>query len=1217
VEDYLTEFAERLADPDGLLDLVYHEVLVREAYGDAPELNEYLRRFPQFARQLRDQFEVHSALKSNRWLTKAGTSELADPATLADSGRRAAAAGPSITGYEVIRELGRGGMGVVYLAWQTGLGRLAALKMVLAGDSSRPQDLARFRGEAEAVARLEHPNLVKIYEIGDQDGRPYFAMEYVDGGRLADALHGTPWPPRRAAELTETLARSTHAAHHRGVVHRDLTPNNVLLTAEGQPKIVDFGLAKLLVGGAGHTESGAVLGTPSYMAPEQAGGRSKEVGPAADVYALGAILYELLTGHPPFKAETPLETLVQVVHDEPVTPRRLQPKVPRDLETVCLKCLSKEPTRRYPGAAALAEDLRRYLAGEPVRARPVGAVGRAVRWARRRPSMAALVAVCATVAAVAFAVVTWEGRQARLAQGRAERAQKAEAIQRVVAEAAREREAKQHRRYQELSARLLRDRALRDCEDGDVGRGLLWLARSLQLVPDDDLELRRAIRTNLAGWRGHVPPLLGLLGHEDQVITAAWSPDGSLILTASGDRTTRLWDAATGLLRGRPLRLPRGISAAAFSPDGATVLAAAGREVWLWNTATGEPAVKQPLDLGKGGQFLAHAFSRDGSRIWTAGRRGQTTWLRSWQAGTGRPWGDAVEIGEGVTRLTFSPDGQSFVTAGESREVRPCLWRSDTGTPVRVLTEHTHFGTVVAYNPKDGRSFVTGSYDHTCRLWDTATGAPLRPPFRHLAEVRSVAFSPNGRTILAGGNDGVAQFWDVDKGTSIGAPMRHPDAVGPVGFSPDGRFALTVSRDQVRLWDARTGDPLGAPLPHPKEVLGASFGPDGRAVLTRSRDSTVRIWQTATARPDGRRLEHNGWVTAVALRPGAGETLLTGIGAREGKVLSWDITSDRRPDVSFDSLGPILSLAYRPDGRVFAVGTRDRQVRLWDVEAGRPARGDPLLLDDRVLAVAFSPDGRTLLTGTGKRRAEFWDLATGENQPEPLRHGKAVYAVAYSPDGRTVLTGSEDMTARLWDAATHKPLGVTLGHQGTVYAVAFHPSGGRVLLTGSDDRTARLWETATGRPLGAPFQHPARVLAVAFSPDGRTFATGCGDGRARLWDAATGHAVGRPLLHRGPVRAVAFGPRPRDSVADGSHWTLVTGSEDKTARVWEVPAPLDGSPDRIMLSLQAASGLILDAQGVAEPLPPATWWRLRREPVGVGGPSEPAPEFRGPWPTPL
>ena len=214
---------------------------------------------------------------------------------------------------------------------------------------------------------------------------------------------------------------------------------------------------------------------------------------------------------------------------------------------------------------------------------------------------------------------------------------------------------------------------------------------------------------------------------------------------------------------------------------------------------------------------------------------------------------------------------------------------------------------------------------------------------------------------------------------------------------------------------------------------------------------------------------------------------------------------------------------------------------------------------------------------------------------EPLRHEKAVYAVAYSPDGQTVLTGSEDMTARLWDAATHRPLAVTLMHQGTVYAVAFRPPDGQMILTGSDDRTARLWQTSTGDPVGKPLLHPARVLAVAFSPDGRIIATGCGDGAARLWDTATGHPIGRPLLHRGPVRAVAFGPSPRDSAPEAERWILVTGSEDMTARVWEIPPPLADSPERIMLSLQVASGMVLDTQAVADSLTPAAWRQLRRE----------------------
>ena len=370
VEEYLSADALANTAPDDLLDLIYHEVMIREEFGEHPALGEYLERFPQFTGQLRDQFEVHQALKLDQWLGQAGTGETAQGSSLAAGEPRASGTGPSIPGYEVIRELGRGGMGVVYLARQTGLERLVALKMILAGEFSRQQDRVRFQREAEAVARLEHPNLVKIYETGEQDGRPYFSMEYLEGGRLADSLRGTPLPPRRAAQLVETLARATHAAHERGVIHRDLTPNNVLLTAMGEPKIVDFGLAKLTIDGTGRTATGDILGTPSYMAPEQATGQSKEVGPAADVYALGAILYDLLTGRPPFKGDSLLATLAQVVHDEPVTPSRLQPRVPRDLETVCLKCLSKEPGHRYLSALALADDLGAVCGG---RTRPCAA----------------------------------------------------------------------------------------------------------------------------------------------------------------------------------------------------------------------------------------------------------------------------------------------------------------------------------------------------------------------------------------------------------------------------------------------------------------------------------------------------------------------------------------------------------------------------------------------------------------------------------------------------------------------------------------------------------------------------------------------------------------------------------------------------------------------------------------------------------------------------
>ena len=1220
IEEFRTGgFAALFEDHEQVLDLLYYEVMLREEFGEAPRVEEYLERFPQLAGPIRDLFEVHRALEHTQW-QPAGEEERKTEAPAAGSAEvKTLPSGPdpvsgprgSIPGYELIRELGRGGMGVVYLAWQSGLGRLAAVKMIAAGGFSRPRARARLRVEAEAVARLDHPNLVRIYEVGEWDGHPFFSMEYVDGRRLADLLRGTPMSPQRAAELAETLARASQSAHERGVVHRDLTPNNVLIAADGQPKIVDFGLSKLIIGGAGQTLTGDVVGTPSYMAPEQAGGLSKDVGPAADIYALGAILYEMLTGRPPFRAETPLETLAQVANDEPVAPRRLQPKVSRDLETICLKCLNKEPPRRYPSARALAEDLARYRAGEPIRARPVGVHSRAARWARRRPGVAALLAVGAAGALLALALVTWEGRQARQAQARAEQAGREEQRQRLAAEEARGREAAQRRSYQGLSARLLRDQALRQCEQGDVGRGLLWLAESLRLVPEDEIGLQRAIRTNLAGWRGQTHPLQALLTHTDRVLSAVWSPAGDLILTASADRTARLWDAATGAPRGQPLRHPRPVSTAAFSPDGATILTVAGSEARLWKTANGEPALPEPLALGRGGELVAQAFSRDGDRLWMVVRRGPTAWLQSWRSSTGAKLGSPVELGPRLALATFSPDGRSLVTVGADTEAPPRLWTTDPAAPIRVLSEHTQRISSVAFNPKDGRTFLTGSFDRTCRLWETATGTPVKGPLRIPGQVRAVAFGPNGRTVLAGASDGTAQFWDVDRGIPLHALLRHPDAVSAVAFSPDGRYASTVSWDRVSLWDATTGEPLGAPLPHPKEVMVATFSPAGQSVLTRGRDFAIRVWQTAPAQPGSDRRVHNGWVTAVAFRPPRGDSFLTAVGGSDGRVRSWPTAPGGAPTDLLGTIGPILCLSYCGDGRKFATGTVRREVWLGNADLAGSASSAPLVLADRVWSVAFSPDGQTLVTGIEKRRAEFWEVAGGRPLLPPLEHERAVYAAVYSPDGRTVLTGSEDMTAKMWDARTHRALDVTLHHHGTVYAVAFRPPDGRVILTGSGDRTARLWDAATGRPLGEPFQHPARVLAVAFSPDGRLFATGCGDGMARLWDADSGHPLALTVRHHGPVRAVALGPNPRAAAAGNpGSWLLLTGSEDMTARLWEVPNPLDESPERILTSLQLINAMALDEQGTAEALAPERWERLhggpsagaaaatRRDPVG-------------------
>jgi serine/threonine-protein kinase len=377
VEAYREQHPALQSDAEALLDLIYQEIILREEQGEAPLLAEYQQRFPQLAAPLEFQFAFDRVLQSGR-LSRQALGE----GNAAGEGPEAVPDLPAIPGYETQGKLGRGGMGVVYKAWHLRLNRPVALKMALT--QARPEDLVRFLTEAEAVVQLQHPHIVPIYDVGRHAGQPYLTMELAEGS-LAQQLGGTPQPARAAAQVLETLARAAHAAHQRGIIHRDLKPANVLVTSDGTLKITDFGLAKRLEGGAGLTQTGEIVGTPSYMAPEQAQGKAQEIGPPTDVYALGAILYELLTGRPPFLAETPVDTVLQALTDDPVPPRRLQPKVPRDLETICLKCLEKEPRRRYASAEDLAGDLRRWLDGQAIRARPAGPVERVVKWASPGP----------------------------------------------------------------------------------------------------------------------------------------------------------------------------------------------------------------------------------------------------------------------------------------------------------------------------------------------------------------------------------------------------------------------------------------------------------------------------------------------------------------------------------------------------------------------------------------------------------------------------------------------------------------------------------------------------------------------------------------------------------------------------------------------------------------------------------------------------------------
>jgi WD40 repeat protein/tRNA A-37 threonylcarbamoyl transferase component Bud32 len=1174
VEDILGDTPEP-ARSALLRELIVLEVYYRRARGEGCRAEEYLARFPDLdlawlAEAVAGDAPAGPASRAAPRAEAARPAEATTPPQADTLAPEAAGQfGSRVGDYELLEEIARGGMGVVFKARQKSLNRIVALKMILAGQLASPEEVQRFLAEAEAIARLKHPNVVQVHEVGDSGGIPFFAMEYCEGGNLNAQLDGTPWPPDKAAALVRTLANALHAAHQAGIVHRDLKPANVLLAEDGTPKVTDFGLARRL-DVQGQTRTGAIMGTPSYMAPEQASGKGKEAGPAADVYALGAILYELLTGRPPFRAATDMETLVQVISQEPVAVRRLQPGVPKDLETVCHKCLEKEPRKRYPSAEVLAHRLRLFLEGKPIPDRPIGVWGHALKWARRRPAVAALLAAVVGTVFVATALVTWQWRAA-------------------VAE---------HRRAEWLRLRRSLERGGQLLgEKGDIGQGILWLADAHQIALQEEPDLGPAIRANLGAWSQRLHPLRELLPHPVPVRTVALSPDGVTILTVGG-KVAWLWQTTKrGQMASSSLELPHPheIATAAFSPNSRLVLTFCDDGTpRLWDAVQGR--LVRALGEKDAGTVEVAAFAPDGQSVATGHRDGK---VRLWETGTGRllPMGRPGHVGP-VRALAFRPQGATLLTGGADGAIRS--WDARTLQPARpTFPQQGGEVRTLCFSP-DGRRLLTVSKDKrregapVVQLWDAATGEPTAD-LPHHYWVWAVAFSPDNRLVCTGGEDHTAQLWETGTGKAVFEhPLRHQDIVRAVAFSPDGKTLLTGSDDQTaRLWDVASGRPTGQPLEHQGRVQAVSFGPDGRSLLTASADRTARIWGAAPTEPFVRELKHDTQVMSLAWAPD-GETVATG--TDDSRAWRWRAVTGVRLRPELPHKDDVWVVAYDPAGTVLLTGSRDCTAKLWDATTGKLLQTLPHR--HRVRSAAFSPDGKVILTGSGdtsEGEARFWDTALGTPHGPPLSKGEVVWQVAFCPDGATCATASGEDRVTLWDVATWNARPLLDGHQNRVVALAFSPDG-RTLLTGSTDKTARLWNVATARPRGEPLQHPGAVWSGAFSHDGRTIVTGCQDGTALLWDAATGTRVGPPLPHGDAVWAVAC--HPRDAL-------VLTGSADRTARLWRLPDPVEADPERIKLWVQVSTGMELDDRGVRHWLDPDTWRDRQRRLHDVGHPRLP------------
>jgi eukaryotic-like serine/threonine-protein kinase len=1113
---------------------------------------------------------------------------------------------PGAGRFRVLRLLARGGLGNVYVALDSELNREVALKQLQDQHADDPASRARFLVEAEITGGLEHPGIVPVYGLGtDETGHPFYIMRLIRGQTFKDAIEAFHADPvlkrdggRRSLELRKLLRRfvdvcnAVDYAHSRGVLHRDLKPGNVILGRHGETLVVDWGLAKptgraepeVATGEwlieppsasmAGGTLPGSAMGTPSYMSPEQAAGDMSQVGPRSDVYGLGATLYCLLTARPPFEGRNLVAVVRAVRAGDFLAPRQVDPALNRRLEAICLKAMAREPARRYATPRALAEDVERWMADEPVSALAETLGDRLSRWERRnrvliRVGGAALVLV--TLVSLAASLLVSSSRQREHEQFvEANRLKGLSDHQRRQAEAL-------SRDLRRQSIHILLEEGTTACAAGDVAQGLLELTRGLQLAPEE-ADLERLIRTDLDGWTGRLFPLTLHLSHGNRV-RAVFSRDGAFIATASDDHTARVWETGTGRPATPPLMHGNEVNDVAFSPDGRLIVTACDDcKARIWEVATGRPL----HTLSHAGGVNAAVFSPDGRWVLTASQDGTA---RVWDAATGAPRTPPLSHARAVNQAVFSPDGTRVATASDDNAAR--VWDAVTGAPRTAPLTHAAPVRNVAFSP-DGAWLASASVDATARVWNAADGAPSGSPLNHRANVNSVVFSPDGKQLLTASDDGTAQLWRLSDHRPLLSPLTHKAGVLHASFSPDGQRIATASQDgTARVWEAATGRPQGSTLRHRNWVYSAKFSPDGNLLLTPSRDFTARVWDVRPARPILALEGHRGVVQSATYSRDGARIAAAG---EDGSARVWDArTGTLLRAVKHPDGKGIRSVAFSPDGRRIATAGYMHEVILWDVATGATV-GAPLKQPGPILDTGFSPDGSLISTAGLQGEVLIRETATGRVRAT-LQHRGPVLEASFDAAGGRIVTASADRSAQIWDVATGRPIGAPFEHSSEVWSAAFSPDGRKVITAGQEN-AATIWDVASGRPEQRLLGHKSYVNAARFSPDGRTALTASDDTTCQLWDVASGLPLGPPWQLRGDARSVSFSP-------DGTR-VLLAGA-DRVVSVFPLPVPLPGAPERIAAWVKSQTGLGDDPRAT-DVLDGPAWEAARRRLDELGGP---------------